>query len=76
MKQRQHGINGVFYGGTWLDIEECADKFSIKNPCGDDCSVCPKSRSRNSAAKENGEYDVIIVGAGCIGAAVARELSK
>jgi L-2-hydroxyglutarate oxidase LhgO len=38
--------------------------------------VCPRSRSRLSAAKEDGSYDVIIVGAGCVGAAIARELSR
>ncbi len=37
---------------------------------------CPRSRSRNVAAKKDGSYDVVIIGAGCIGAGIARELSK
>ncbi len=54
--------------------EHCADKFNLK--CSTDCGVCPRSRSRNSAALADGSYDVIIVGAGCIGGAIARELSR
>ena len=47
--------------------------------CKRNCASCPKprrSRTRHSAAKSDGSYDIIIVGAGCIGAAIARELSK
>jgi glycerol-3-phosphate dehydrogenase len=76
---KQHGINGVYYGGSWLEIEQCDKSFNIQNgsgACGEDCSVCPRSRSRHSAANNDGIYDVIVVGAGCIGGAVARELSK
>jgi len=36
---------------------------------------CPRSSSRFMASS-NGVYDVVIVGAGCVGAAVARELSR
>ncbi len=43
---------------------------------GDKCITCPRSRSTRSAAKSDGTYDVIIIGAGCIGGAIARELSK
>ena len=76
---RQHGVKGVYYGGEWLDIEDCAGKFNPEN-----CSSCnhkdkcPRSRSRRVQSKEpNGAaYDVVIVGAGCVGAAIARELSK
>ena len=35
-----------------------------------------RSATAHSAAKADGTYDVAIIGAGCIGAAVARELSK
>ena len=79
---RQHGVKGAYVGGDWVEIEDCATEFNIKgashetNKCGGDCSVCPRSRSRNVAAKQDGTYDVIIVGAGCIGSSIARELSK
>ena len=80
--QRQHGIRGAYVGGDWVDLEDCANEYNIKggsnetNKCGGDCSVCPRSRTRNVASKEDGTYDVIIIGAGCIGASIARELSK
>lgn len=77
----QHGVNGVYCGGDWVQIEDCDKVFNIKNgsgagKCGGDCSVCPRSRSRHSSAKPDGSYDVVVIGGGCIGAAVARELSK
>jgi glycerol-3-phosphate dehydrogenase len=78
-KQRQHGVQGVYYGGDWLDIEHCARDFKIERKvgdCGRECSTCPRSRSAKSAAKADGSYDVVIIGAGCIGAAIARELSR
>ncbi len=64
------------------DIEEAAKVF-----CGGDCGSCgastpcaPRSRSARIAGKKEGgealSYDVVIVGAGCIGGAVARELSR
>ena len=76
---KQHGVKGVYYGGNWLDIEDCDKTF--QNP--PDCSgctkkqegKCPRSRSRNADLSTK-EYDIVIVGAGCIGAAIARELSK
>ncbi|CAB9524627.1 L-2-hydroxyglutarate dehydrogenase, mitochondrial [Seminavis robusta] len=77
---KQHGVKGVYYGGSWLDIEDCDKTFS--NPT-ENCSTCnhkttcPRSRSRNASLdKTDYLYDICIVGAGCIGAAVARELSK
>ena len=87
-KLPQHGVNGVYYGGDWLDIEDCAGKFdNLESSSGDDyakkckkdCSNCPRrSKSRHDASKDGKGtlYDVIIVGAGCIGSAIARELSK
>ncbi len=78
---RQHGISGAFVGGEWVPIEECGESFNIKNgsgegKCGGDCSVCPRSRSKGTSAKADGSYDVVIIGSGCIGSAIARELSK
>ena len=33
-----HGSKGLFVGGDWIPIEECADKFYINNGSGGDCS--------------------------------------
>jgi glycerol-3-phosphate dehydrogenase len=87
-QQHHHGFGGAFVGGDWVPIEECADRFNINNGsdktrkerCGGDCRTCPRgaarSRSSNSSAKSDGTYDVVIIGAGCIGSAIARELSR
>lgn len=83
----QHGKSGVYYGGSWLDIEDCDGAFNISEDRCSGCPSntpqrpCPRSRSRpkagnNSAETDNDMYDILIVGAGCIGAAIARELSK
>lgn len=88
----QHGIKGAFYGGDWVDIEDCVGTYM---PSEDKCkscphnTPCPRSKSRNDASKktlsitnENGTsslsrlYDVCIIGAGCVGSSIARELSK
>ena len=71
-----HGDGGAYVGGYWVPLEQCSKKFNIKG--GSDESAVPAVRSRtaHSAAKADGTYDVAIIGAGCIGAAVARELSK
>lgn len=71
-----HGDGGAYVGGYWVPLEQCPEKFNIKG--GSDESAIPAARSRtaNSAAKADGTYDVAIIGAGCIGAAIARELSK
>lgn len=78
--RRVHGDGGAYVGGDWVSIEDCAKQFNIKNgssmPCVGDCRTCPRSSSRHSAAKPDGTYDVVIIGAGCIGSAIARELSK
>ena len=74
---KQHGKGGVFYGGSWLDIEDCANFVSAEN-CSNcehkHTSACPRSQSRNVSNQDC--YDVLLIGAGCIGAAIARELSK
>ena len=83
---RQHGRKGAYVGGDWMDIEDCGEGFSIDH--GSDktchkfqkgnpkCATCPRSRSRYVQAKEDGSYDVIVIGSGCIGSSIARELSK
>ena len=75
-----HGSKGAFVGGDWVPIEECGDAFNITNgsggSCGNDCAACPRSQSRRSAKRTDGGYDIVIIGAGCIGSAIARELSK
>jgi L-2-hydroxyglutarate oxidase LhgO len=84
---RQHGVKGVYYAGEWLDIEDCDGKFTVSEHSCSGCDfeqACPRSLSRNAAAalkeressKKQHVYDVLIVGAGCIGAAIARELSR
>lgn len=76
----QHGVKGIYLGGDWLPIEECATRInslsSSSDKCDRNCSTCPRSKSRNTAMKSDGSYDVVIIGAGCIGSAIARELSK
>ena len=83
-RNRVHGEGGVFVAGEWVDIEECPGRFNLVSDhakaagcrgCEHE-GVCPRSRSRTQAAKHDGTYDVVVIGAGCIGAAVARELSK
>jgi glycerol-3-phosphate dehydrogenase len=74
---RQHGIKGAYVGGNWVDIEDCGNLFNISNGSGEgNTEAAPRSRTKKSAAKKDGSYDVIIIGSGCIGAAIARELSK
>lgn len=78
-----HGDKGVYHAGDWVPIEECANIIP-KNPshktrkskCGNDCATCPRSATCPNAVREETLYDVIIIGAGCIGAAIARELAK
>lgn len=64
-------------------MEDCAGNFQPDSSKCSGCptqSTCPRSQSRNAVvstqSKEEVVYDVVIIGAGCIGGAVARELSK
>ena len=77
-KGKVHGEGGAYVGGYWVGLRECDKKFNIKGGSNENTAStpCPRSITRHSAAKEDGTYDVVIIGAGCIGAAVARELSK
>lgn len=78
--RKVHGDGGAYVGGSWVDIEDCNDSFNMRSSgcpdAGEKCASCPRSRSRHSAAKPDGSYDVVIIGAGCVGSAVARELAK
>lgn len=81
VERKIHCDKGAYVGGKWIDMEDLGESFLIGDKgshkkCGGDCSVCPRSRSRNSAIKKDGAYDVIVIGAGCIGSAISRELSK
>jgi hypothetical protein len=69
----QHGVKGVYYAGNWVPLQsdDIEDFVSTPEPsserCGGDCDSCPnnqRSRSRNNAAKNDGSYDVVIVGGG------------
>ena len=69
---RVHGNKGVYCGGDWIPIEECADWICPKQ-CTDSTAVTTTQKPEDD---ENIIYDVAIIGAGCIGASIARELSK
>jgi glycerol-3-phosphate dehydrogenase len=73
-----HGEGGAYVGGYWVPLADCPDKFNVEGGSNERTAStpCPRSSTRHSAAKADGTYDVAIIGAGCIGAAVARELSK
>ena len=96
-KLPQHGINGVYYGGKWVDIEDCiqsgytlpSTQLSSGIQYQNKCQSCPnkltccagkKPRSRTAFdSSKDGQgihYDICIIGAGCIGSAIARELSR
>jgi len=84
-KLPQHGVKGAFYAGHWVDLEDCAGTFQPDSSKCSQCptrSTCPRSQSRNAAAasaaskEEDFVYDIVIIGAGCIGTAIARELSR
>ena len=77
------GVKGAFYAGHWVDIEDCVGTFQPDSSKCSQCptkSTCPRSQSRNAAVAsskdEDTVYDVVIIGAGCIGSAIARELSR
>ena len=80
-ERKVHCDKGAYVGGQWVDMEDLGKHYLIGDKgshtkCGGDCSVCPRSQSRQNRSKPNGSYDVIVIGAGCIGSAISRELSK
>jgi glycerol-3-phosphate dehydrogenase len=77
-KGEVHGENGAYVAGFWVPYDDCDEHFNIKGGSNEKVHAepCPRSRTRHSAAKPDGSYDVAIIGAGCIGSAIARELAK
>ena len=65
-----HGSKGVYCGGQWVDIEDCAEWL------GGEGGASKAERNRKRRAKVDGSFDVIVVGAGCVGGAIARELAR
>lgn len=79
---KQHGVNGVYCGGHWVDIEDCESSSADSNcaacPSYSPENPCPRSKTRHDSFIKGypNHYDVVIIGAGCIGGAIARELSR
>ena len=72
-----HGSKGFWIGGVWRDMEECDEALAACRKTAKTLKgACPRSQTRHSAVGADGVYDVVIIGAGCVGASVARELSK
>ncbi len=68
-----------YVAGVWADIETCHALFEPDGtPRTVKKSQFPRSQSFSPRSRQppDGVWDVVIVGAGCIGACVARELSK
>ena len=70
-----HGSKGVYCGGDWIDIEDVGGWSCRDGPSEIDAAAIAVERQAQRRHTD-GSYDVIIVGAGCIGAAIARELAK
>ena len=74
-----HGHQGLYCAGEWIDIEECARlKEEAHKKCAD-CSHRKKAETRpraKSGEQKPNDFDVVVIGAGCVGSMVARELSK
>jgi glycerol-3-phosphate dehydrogenase len=66
-----HGEKGLFCGGKFLSIEECAAQV-YPNASGD----AFKSGKTRRVNVDDADWDVAIIGAGCVGGAIARELAK
>ena len=70
-----HGEKGVYCGGDWIPIEECASKWNPGRGARADCANCPNLPGSEPPAGDAG-FDVVVIGAGCVGANICRELSK
>ena len=69
-----HGDRGVFHAGSWVDIEDLltSDWCPLEGTCSGDSGVTVPSPHPPTGF----DADVVVIGAGCIGGAVARELSR
>lgn len=67
-----HGRLGVFCGGEWIPM--AAAPAAWNNDIEDMVGTC-KDVARCKDLPPD-EFDVVVIGAGCIGSSVARELSK
>lgn len=65
-----HASRGIFRGGDWVPIEDLGDVLQ-QTTKKQRCTQC-RSRSANSAKKPDGSYDVVVIGAGAVGATIAR----
>jgi len=55
----------------------CCSANSSHRECSASCKgECRTSRTDFVSSRSDGSYDVVVIGAGCIGACIARELSK
>ena len=71
--RRVHGDGGVYYAGAWTDIEDlAASGWACKPAAASGATRQPPPRPLSPGY----DADVLIIGAGCIGAAIARELSR
>jgi hypothetical protein len=55
-----HGDGGAYVGGYWVPLDECDKKFNILGGSNENVekTPCPRSRTRHTAAKSDGSYDV------------------
>lgn len=76
-KKHVHGTKGCYYGGKWVDVEDLSDVVHTchEENAGVKANFC-RSMSANSKGREGHVYDIIIIGSGCLGGSVARELSR
>eukprot|EP00729_Bicosta_minor_P006431 gene6431-13300_t len=78
-EQHVHGDKGVYCGGEWIPIEDCATKWNCQpeNTDYSGCSDCTNPAVKSKPTKPAPEvYDVVVIGAGCVGSSIARELAK
>ena len=67
-----HGDNGVYYAGCWVDMEDLGRAWCPPAQAFSGDAVRPPPAPLTPGY----DCDVAVIGAGCIGAAIARELTK